>query len=161
MIRTVRITHRFLAGQSFYALGLCTLLCIGFFVGRYAWAFLPVLILGITAFVLLSRRSTRHLPAIQITASAMYVVAIFLKRYSLMAMGFAINPLGQYTAPYVPSLAEILIAAGLLAVGMLVMTLSAKLLPLRVRHARHRLFLRPAYRLGSPGEDRERHCRAQ
>lgn len=36
MIRTVRITHRFLAGQSFYALGLCTLLCFGFVAGRYA-----------------------------------------------------------------------------------------------------------------------------
>jgi hypothetical protein len=39
-------------------------------------------------------RKTRHLPAIQITAAAMYVVAIFLKRYSLMSMGFAVNPLG-------------------------------------------------------------------
>ena len=52
----------------------------------------PVLILGFGAFALLARRKTRHLPAIQITASAMYVVAIFLKRYALMAMGFVARP---------------------------------------------------------------------
>ena len=69
-----------------------------FLTGDYAWAFLPVLVLGHHARSRCSRRrKTRHLPAVQITAAAMYVVAIFLKRYSLMAMGFAINPLGQYT----------------------------------------------------------------
>ena len=73
-----------------------------FLTGGYAAVFLPVLVLGITAFALLAGRKTRHLPAIQITAAAMYVVAIFLKRYSLMAMGFAINPLGQYTPPLLP-----------------------------------------------------------
>ncbi|MDP2299715.1 MAG: hypothetical protein Q8M55_03265, partial [Actinomycetota bacterium] len=98
----------------------------------YAIAFLPVLVLGLGAFALLAGRSTRHLPVVQITASVMYVVAIFLKRYSLMAMGFAVDPLGQYSAPYLPSLVEVLIALGLLAVGLLIMTLSAKVLPLRV-----------------------------
>src|SRR5574340_1391164 len=97
-----------------------------FISGPYAVAFVPVLILGIGAFALLAGRKTRHIPAVQITASVMYVVAIFLKRYSLMAMGFAINPLGQYTSPYIPSLVEVLIALGLLSVGMLVMTASAK-----------------------------------
>jgi Ni/Fe-hydrogenase subunit HybB-like protein len=67
----------------------------------------------------------------------MYVVAIFLKRYSLMAMGFAVNPLGQYTAPYVPSLAEVMIALGLLSVGMLIVTISAKILPLAVPDEEH------------------------
>ncbi len=103
-----------------------------FFTGEYAWAFIPVLILGISAFALLAGRKTRHLPAIQLTASAMYVVAIFLKRYSLMSMGFSTNPLGQYSSPYFPSLVEALIALGLLAVGLLIMTLSAKVLPLQV-----------------------------
>ncbi|MDZ4167773.1 MAG: NrfD/PsrC family molybdoenzyme membrane anchor subunit [Coriobacteriia bacterium] len=103
-----------------------------FFTGEYAIAFLPVLVLGLGAFALLAGRSTRHLPVVQITASVMYVVAIFLKRYSLMAMGFAVDPLGQYSAPYLPSLVEVLIALGLLAVGLLIMTLSAKVLPLRV-----------------------------
>jgi molybdopterin-containing oxidoreductase family membrane subunit len=103
-----------------------------FFTGEYAIAFLPVLILGIGAFVLLAGARTRHLPAIQITASAMYVLAVFLKRYSLMAMGFSVNPLGQFTSPYTPSLVEVLIALGLLAVGLLIMTLSAKVLPLAV-----------------------------
>jgi molybdopterin-containing oxidoreductase family membrane subunit len=103
-----------------------------FLTGEYAVAFVPVLILGIGAFALLAGRKTRHLPAIQLTASAMYVVAIFLKRYSLMAMGFSVNPLGQYTSPYAPSLVEVLIALGLLSVGLLIMTLSAKVLPLKV-----------------------------
>lgn len=103
-----------------------------FFSGEYALAFIPVLVLGIGAFALLAGRRTRHLPAIQITASAMYVVAIFLKRYSLMAMGFSTDPLGQYTPPYFPSLTEVLIALGLLAVGLLLMTVGAKVLPLAV-----------------------------
>jgi len=103
-----------------------------FLTGEYAVFFVPVLILGIGAFALLAGRKTRHLPAIQITASAMYVVAIFLKRYSLMAMGFSTNTLGQYSSPYFPSLVELLIALGLLSVGLLIMTLSAKVLPLRV-----------------------------
>jgi molybdopterin-containing oxidoreductase family membrane subunit len=103
-----------------------------FLTGGYAFAFVPVLVLGIGAFSLLAGRKTRHLPAIQVTAASMYVVAVFLKRYSLMAMGFAISPLGQYTQPYMPSLTEVLIALGLLAVGMLLMTIAAKVLPLRV-----------------------------
>ncbi|PKQ36807.1 MAG: hypothetical protein CVT59_10865 [Actinobacteria bacterium HGW-Actinobacteria-1] len=108
-----------------------------FFTGEYAWAFIPVLILGIGAFVLLAGRKTRHLPAIQITASAMYVVAIFFKRYSLMAMGFSTNTLGQYSSPYFPSLVEVLIALGLLSVGLMIMTLSAKVLPLQVPEDEH------------------------
>lgn len=108
-----------------------------FFTGEYALAFLPVLILGIGAFSLLAGRKTRHLPAVQLTASAMYVVAIFLKRYSLMAMGFSIDPLGHYTPPYFPSLTEVLIALGLLGVGVLIVTLSAKVLPLRVPEGTH------------------------
>ncbi len=102
-----------------------------FLTGEYAKFFVPVLVLGVIAFSLLAGRKTRHLPAIQITASALYVVAIFLKRYSLMAMGFAINPLGQYTPPYVPSLTETLIALGLLALGLLIITFGAKVLPLQ------------------------------
>lgn len=108
-----------------------------FFTGEYALAFIPVLVLGIGAFALLAGRKTRHLPAVQLTASAMYVVAIFLKRYSLMAMGFSIDPLGAYTAPYFPSLTEVLIALGLLGVGVLIITLSAKVLPLRVPEGAH------------------------
>ncbi len=103
-----------------------------FLTGSYAFAFVPVLVLGTTAFILLARRSTRHLPALQITASVMYVVAIFLKRYSLMAMGFSVNPLGQPAPPFVPSLVEVLLALGIIALGMLIMTISAKVLPLEV-----------------------------
>jgi Ni/Fe-hydrogenase subunit HybB-like protein len=47
-------------------------------------------------------------------------------------MGFAVNPLGQYSPPYLPSLTEVLIALGLLAVGVLLVTLAARALPLRV-----------------------------
>ncbi len=105
---------------------------IHFFTGGYAFAFIPVLILGFGAFALISRRDTRHLPKVQITASLMYVVAIWLKRYVLMSMGFVINPIGQYSDPYAPSLVETLLALGILALGVLIMTISAKILPLEV-----------------------------
>ena len=110
---------------------------IEFVDGRYAPFFLPVLILGFGAFTLLSRRNTRHLPAVQITAAAMYVVAIFLKRYVLMAMGFSMTPLGQKMPIYVPSLAEILLALGILSFGMLIVTFSVKVLPLIVPEDEH------------------------
>lgn len=100
--------------------------------GRYAPFFLPVLILGITAFTLLARRKTRNNPLVQITAASLYVVAIFLKRYVLMAMGFSLTPLDQPTRIYYPSPVELMIAAGLLAVGLLVVTLAVKVLPIRV-----------------------------
>ncbi|MBW6467636.1 MAG: polysulfide reductase NrfD [Coriobacteriia bacterium] len=103
-----------------------------FFEAPYGWVFIPVLILGVSAFALLAGRNRRHLPAVQLTAAAMYVVAIFLKRYTLMAMGFAIDPLGQFTAPYFPSLVEILIALMILAIGLLIMAVAAKILPLQV-----------------------------
>jgi len=108
-----------------------------FFFGPYAVVFIPVLILGVSAFALLAGRKTRHLPAIQLTAATMYVVAIFLKRYSLMAMGFAVNPLGQHAAPYVPSLTEVLIALMILAIGLLIMSVAAKILPLEVPRDEH------------------------
>lgn len=101
-----------------------------FFTGTYAWSFIPVLVLGITAFALLAGRSTRHLPAIQLTAAAMYVVGIFLKRYSLMAMGFAHTTLGQTTGLYVPSLVETLLALGILSFGILFVTIGVKVLPM-------------------------------
>jgi dimethyl sulfoxide reductase membrane subunit len=108
-----------------------------FFTGVYAWAFLPVLILGITAFILLSRRNTRHLPAVQLTAAVMYVVAIFLKRYVLMGMGFVRDPLGQTTGVYLPSVTEIFLAIGILAFGLLIVTAAIKVLPLQVPEDGH------------------------
>jgi len=103
-----------------------------FFVGEYAFAFVPVLVLGIGAFALLAGRKTRHIPAVQLTAASMYVVAIFLKRYALMSMGFSVNPLGQPSPPYFPSMVEVFLALGLLAFGLLIMTAAAKVLPLKV-----------------------------
>lgn len=108
-----------------------------FFSGVYGWMFISVLALGIGAFSLLASRSTRHLPVVQLTASAMYVVAIFLKRYALMSMGFVVDPLGQYTPPYFPSLVEVLLALGLLSLGVLTMTIAAKVLPLSVPETEH------------------------
>jgi dimethyl sulfoxide reductase membrane subunit len=108
-----------------------------FITGEYAMVFLPVLILGIGAFALLAPARTRHLPQIQITAAIMYVVAIYLKRYSLMAMGFAVDTMGVYTSPYVPSLVEILLALAILSLGVLIMTIAAKVLPLRVPEDLH------------------------
>ncbi|MDP2233346.1 MAG: hypothetical protein Q8K89_06900, partial [Actinomycetota bacterium] len=110
---------------------------IEFFTGRLAWALLPVFILGITAFALLARRSTRHLPAIQLTASAMYVIAIFFTRYALMAMGFSLTPLGQPTDIYFPSLVEGLLALGILAFGLLLVTIAIKILPLETPEHEH------------------------
>ena len=101
-----------------------------FFTGGYAAVFLPVLALGITSFVLLARRSTRHLPAVQLTAAALYVLAIFLKRYSLMGMGFVYDTLGQYRGIYTPSLVEILLAVGILAFGIAFVSLAVKVLPM-------------------------------
>jgi Ni/Fe-hydrogenase subunit HybB-like protein len=103
---------------------------IEFINGPYAWAFLPVLVLGIGAFALLAKRSTRHLPAVQLTASVMYVVAIFLKRYALMSMGFSKTTLGQPTGLYFPSTVETFLALGLLALGLLIVTAAVKVLPL-------------------------------
>ncbi len=108
-----------------------------FFFGEYAWLFIPFVILAVGAFVLISRRSTRGIPAVQITASAMYVVAIFLKRYILMAMGFVINPLGQQSPVYLPSPTEIFLALGILSLGLLVITLAVKLLPMEVPEEEH------------------------
>jgi Ni/Fe-hydrogenase subunit HybB-like protein len=103
-----------------------------FFTGTYTWFFVPVLVLGGTAFALLSRRKTRHLPAVQITAASLYVFAVFLKRYSLEGMGFVRDPLGQYIGLYVPSPVEIFLALGILAFGMLLVTLALKVLPIEV-----------------------------
>ncbi|HET6498592.1 MAG TPA: NrfD/PsrC family molybdoenzyme membrane anchor subunit [Coriobacteriia bacterium] len=121
-----------------------------FFEAPYGWALIPVILLGAGAFALLAPTSTRHLPRVQLTAAAMYVAAIFLKRYALLAMGFAVDPLGQYAPPYLPSLVEVLIALGILALGLLIMTAAAKVLPLQVpaheleEHARERAEVRHA-----------------
>ncbi|NTU71343.1 MAG: polysulfide reductase NrfD [Coriobacteriia bacterium] len=105
---------------------------IEFVAGRYAPFFLPIFVLGFTAFGLLANRKLRHLPAIQITASILYIIAIFLKRYSLMAMGFSLTPLGQPTKIYFPSLVETGIALGILAFGILFVTICVKIMPLEV-----------------------------
>lgn len=116
-----------------------------FFSGGYAWAFIPVFVLGFSAFFLLSRRPTRHLPAVQLTASVMYVVAVFFKRYSLMAMGFSRNTLGQLTGIYRPSLVEVFIALGLLALGLLIVTLALKVLPMETPEHAHDEGHEPAF----------------
>lgn len=101
-----------------------------FFGGAYGWAFVPVLVLGITAFTLLARRSTRHNPKVQLTAAVLYVIAVFLKRYSLMAMGMVRTTLGQFAGNYWPSLAEVMLAVGIIAFGVLFLTLAVRVLPL-------------------------------
>lgn len=108
-----------------------------FLTGRYGWFFLPVLILGFTAFTLLARSSTRHLPKVQLTAAAMYVVAIFLKRYVLMSMGFSYTTLGQPSPIYFPSLIETLLALGILAFGVLFVTVAIKVLEIEVPEEEH------------------------
>lgn len=110
-----------------------------FLTGRYMFAFLPVLILGITAFVLLARRSTRHKPKVQITAAILYVVAVFFKRYSLMSMGFSIDTIGQPQPIYFPSLVEAFLALGILAFGLLLVTVAVKVLPLEAPEEEHAL----------------------
>lgn len=108
-----------------------------FISGRLAWAFLPVFGLGLTSFALLAKRTTRHLPWVQITASALYVVAVFFKRYSLMSMGFSISTIGQVNPIYYPSWVELFLALGILAFGMLFFTVAAKVLPMEVPEEGH------------------------
>jgi molybdopterin-containing oxidoreductase family membrane subunit len=108
-----------------------------FLTGSYAPIFLPMLVLGVVSLSLLARPSTRHLPTIQLTAASLYLVAVFLKRFSLLGMGFAHNTLGQVSRFYVPSLVEILLALGILAFGVLVITLALKVLPLEDTTGRH------------------------
>ena len=108
-----------------------------FITGRYAWSFLPVFIIGTIVVVLFLKSSTRRIPWIQVTASAAYVVAIFFKRYALMAMGFSINPLGQHAPMYFPSLVEVFLALGLLAFGLLFITVVVKVLPMEVPEDDH------------------------
>jgi molybdopterin-containing oxidoreductase family membrane subunit len=105
--------------------------------GSYAWAFLPVVFLGLTAFALLAGRKRRGKPWVQLTAAIMYVIAIFLKRYVLMAMGFVRNPLGQLTGIYVPSPVEIFLALGIVAFGLLFVTVAVKVLPMEVPDEGH------------------------
>jgi molybdopterin-containing oxidoreductase family membrane subunit len=109
-----------------------TIRMMEFITGSYAWAFLPVVFLGVTAFALLAGRKRRGKPWVQLTASIMYVIAIFLKRYVLMAMGFVRNPLGQLTGMYFPSPVEVFLALGILALGLLIVTLAVKVLPMEV-----------------------------
>lgn len=105
--------------------------------GTYARVFLPVLVLGFTAFGLLARRSTRHLPAVQLTAASLYVLAVFLKRYSLDVMGFSQSTLFQETRFYVPSPVEVLMGVGILALGVLIVTLAVKVLPMEEPEEAH------------------------
>lgn len=128
-----------------------------FLTGRYGWFFLPVLILGFTAFTLLARTSTRHLPKVQLTAAVMYVVAIFLKRYVLMSMGFSYTTLGQPSPIYFPSLIETLLALGILAFGILFVTIAIKVLEIEVPEDEHEPALehgalQDTPRLDGPGE---------
>jgi Ni/Fe-hydrogenase subunit HybB-like protein len=107
------------------------------FGGRYTIIFLPVLLLGGIAFALLSRRETRHLPAVQITGAALYVFAIFLKRYSLDVMGFTHTTLFQPTGYYIPSLVEVLLGVSIMAFGVLVFTVAIKVLPMEEPEEEH------------------------
>ena len=105
--------------------------------GRYAFALWPLFIMGIAAFAMLAKRSTRHLPAIQITAAIMYVVAIFFKRYALLSMGFSYSVLGQPNPIYFPSIVETFLALGLLALGLLIVSLAVKVIQLEVPEGEH------------------------
>ncbi|MBI5230980.1 MAG: polysulfide reductase NrfD, partial [Coriobacteriales bacterium] len=110
---------------------------IEFLTGRLAFSLLPVLILGFTAFGLLARRKTRHLPQVQLTAAVLYVVAVFFKRYALMAMGFSFTTLGQEAPVYFPSMVETFLALGILAFGLLFVTVAVKVLPIEVPEEEH------------------------
>lgn len=103
-----------------------------FLTGKYSVAFLPVIGLGLASFAILARRRTRHLAGVQIAAAALYVTAIFLKRFVLMAMGFSISPIGPIEGFYLPSLVELLLAVGILGLGLLIVTVAVKVLRLEV-----------------------------
>jgi molybdopterin-containing oxidoreductase family membrane subunit len=121
-----------------------TIRMMEFITGSYAWAFLPVVFLGVTAFALLAGRKRRGLKWVQLTAAIMYVIAIFLKRYVLMAMGFVRDPLGQLTGLYFPSPVEIFLALGIVAFGLLFVTFAVKVLPMEVPEDEHEAVHAPA-----------------
>jgi molybdopterin-containing oxidoreductase family membrane subunit len=106
--------------------------------GRYSPIFYAEIFLaGIIPFFLLAIPKTRVSPLIQIVASTMVLIGIFLKRFLLLVMGFAISPIGPVRVSYFPTLVEILITLAVTAVGVLIVTIAIKLLPMEVPEGGH------------------------
>lgn len=100
--------------------------------GKYSAIFIPeILAFGLLPFALLAIPTTRKSMPVVALCSVLVVIGIFSKRFVLLAMGLAVSPLGVL-APYTPTLIELSITAGIWSIGMLVVTLAVKLLPMEV-----------------------------
>lgn len=106
--------------------------------GRYSPVFFAeILLAGIIPFLLFAIPKTRTSPTVQIIASTMVLIGIFLKRFLLLVMGFAISPIGPVRVSYIPTLVEVLITLAVMAVGVLIVTIAIKLLPMEVPEGGH------------------------
>lgn len=103
--------------------------------GPYAKLFIPQLtIFGIVPFLMLMVPRTRRKISTMATACVLIVIGIFIKRFMLLAMGFGLSVIGPFENSYVPTLTEVAITLGIWALGILIVTLAVKLLPLEVPH---------------------------
>ena len=83
--------------------------------------------LGVAAAVILTFRRLRHRRGLLNLACGMVVVEIWIeKTMGLVIPGFIPTPLGEIFE-YLPSAPEILVSLGILAIGLLVFTATAKI----------------------------------
>jgi molybdopterin-containing oxidoreductase family membrane subunit len=106
--------------------------------GKYSPLFLSeIFLFGVLPFFLLAIPRTRKSTGIQILACSFILVGVFIKRFMFIVMGFALSPIGPVKSSYVPTLVELLVGAGVWAVGALVFVLAVKLLPVKVPAEHH------------------------
>jgi len=87
---------------------------------------------GIVPAAILFTRLREKVPLV-LVASGLVVGGIFAKRAVLLVMGLGFSPLGV-RADYWPTLAEVVVSAGVWSIGALVVTLAVALLDLEVKH---------------------------
>jgi len=99
--------------------------------GPYAPALWTELILGIIAFIAMANPKTRASTAVLALSSVFVMAGIWLKRFLILVPGLTLSPIGEVGA-YVPTWVEWSITIALYAFGILLYTLSTRLLPLEV-----------------------------
>ncbi len=99
-------------------------------VERYAPVFWAETLIAavIPMIIFLHPRTKNSIPAIAI-ASFMVVVGIFMKRVYIIIVGMSYSPLGELVY-YAPTIIEIIVMAGWIALGALIFTLAIKILPM-------------------------------
>lgn len=106
-------------------------------VERYAPVFWAETLIAavIPMIIFLHPRTRNSIPAIAI-ASFMVVVGIFMKRVYIIIVGMSYSPLGELVY-YAPTVIEIAVMAGWIALGMLIFTLAIKILPMEAEAESH------------------------